>query len=155
VGGTFDILHVGHERLLAKAFELGEFVFVGLTGDSFVKKLNKDHPVRKFAVRHRDLRRLLKARGWLRRATITELGDSFGPATRRKRLDALVVTQETRLNGMRVNAIRRSRGLRPLQLHVVRMVRADDGKLISDTRIRRGEVDPGGRLLAKYPDSNR
>jgi cytidyltransferase-like protein len=154
VGGTFDILHVGHERLLAKAFDLGEFVFVGLTGDRFVKKLNKDHPVRKFAVRRRDLKRLLKARGWLGRATITELGDSFGPATRRKRLDALVVTQETRTNGMRVNALRRSKGLRPLRLYVVRMVKADDGKLISDTRIRRGEVDPKGRLLENSPGRN-
>jgi pantetheine-phosphate adenylyltransferase len=154
VGGTFDILHVGHERLLAKAFELGEFVFVGLTGDRLVKKLNKDHPVRKFAVRRRDLRRLLKARGWLRRATITELGDSFGPATRRKRLEALVVTQETRTNGMRVNALRRSKGLRPLRLYVVRMVKAQDGRLISDTRIRRGEVDSKGRLLENSPGRN-
>jgi len=51
VGGTFDILHIGHEKLLAKAFELGELVFVGVTGDRLVSKLNKDHPVRKFALR--------------------------------------------------------------------------------------------------------
>src|SRR3989475_10094984 len=95
VGGTFDILHVGHEKLLGKAFELGELVFVGVTGDRLVFKLNKDHPVKKFAVRQRALRRLLRARGWLRRARITELRDPFGPATRRKRLDALVVSEET------------------------------------------------------------
>src|SRR5436309_13567244 len=75
VGGTFDILHIGHEKLLAKAFELGELVFVGVTGDHLVPRLNKDHLVRKFAVRRRDLRRLLKARGWLPRARITELKD--------------------------------------------------------------------------------
>src|SRR5712664_3924927 len=92
VGGTFDILHIGHERLLAKAFELGKIVFIGVTGDRLVLKLNKDHPVRKFAVRSRDLRRLLKARGWLKRARVTELMDSFGPATRRRRLDALIVS---------------------------------------------------------------
>jgi pantetheine-phosphate adenylyltransferase len=147
VGGTFDILHIGHERLLAKAFELGELVFVGVSGDRRVPRLNKDHSVRKFAVRRRDLRRLLKARGWLKRARISELNDSFGPATRRKRLDALVVSDETRSNGLRVNALRRSQGLRPLRLYVVRMVRADDGKLLSDSRIRRGEVDQMGRRV--------
>src|SRR5437899_12189705 len=82
VGGTFDILHIGHEKLLAKAFELGELVFVGVTGDRLVSKLNKDHPVRTFAVRRRNLRQLLKAYGWLKRARITELKDSFGCALR-------------------------------------------------------------------------
>jgi phosphopantetheine adenylyltransferase len=139
-------LHVGHERLLAKAFGLGEVVFVGLTGDLLVSTLKKDHPVRKFAVRKRDLRRFLKARGWLDRARITALRDSYGPATRRKQLQALVVSEETRANGLRVNRLRRSRGLKPLRLYVVKMVKADDGKLLSDTRIRRGEVNPQGRL---------
>src|SRR5437667_12780296 len=92
VGGTFDILHVGHEKLLAKAFELGELVFVGVTGDRLITKLNKDHPVRKFVIRQRDLRRFLRERGWLQRAKITELKDPFGPAIRRKRLAALVVS---------------------------------------------------------------
>ena len=151
VGGTFDILHIGHEKLLASAFELGELVFVGVTGDRLVSRLRKDHPVRNFAVRRRDLRRLLKARGWLQRARITELKDPFGPAIRRKRLDALVVSDETRANGVRVNSLRRDRGLKPLRLYVVHMVRTEDGRLLSDTRIRRGEVDPGGKLEAKVP----
>ncbi len=130
-------------------------MFVGVTGDRLVLKLNKDHPVREFAVRNRDLRRLLKARGWLERARITELMDSFGPATRRKRLDALVVSEETRANGLRVNAVRRTRGLKPLRLYVVKMVRADDGTLISDTRIRRGEVDTKGRSNLKVLSASR
>ena len=151
VGGTFDILHIGHEKLLAKAFELGELVFVGVTGDRLVSRLNKEHPVRSFALRRRNLRRLLKARGWLRRARITELKDPFGPATRRKRLDALVVSEETRANGLRVNSLRRNQGLKPLRLYVIRMVRTKDGQLLSDTRIRRGEVNPQGRLKVKVP----
>jgi pantetheine-phosphate adenylyltransferase len=134
---------------LAKAFELGELVFVGLTGDRLVSRMNKNHPVRSFAARRRDLRRLLKVRGWLDRARITELRDPFGPATRRKRLEALVVSEETRANGLRVNAVRRRQGLKPLRLYIVRMVRADDGGLLSDTRICRGEVDPKGKVKGK------
>lgn len=134
---------------MAKAFELGELVFVGLTGDRLVSRMNKNHPVRSFAARRRDLRRLLKVRGWLDRARITELRDPFGPATRRKRLEALVVSEETRANGLRVNAVRRRQGLKPLRLYIVRMVRADDGGLLSDTRICRGEVDPKGKVKGK------
>src|SRR5260370_18724174 len=151
VGGTFDILHIGHEKLLAKAFGLGELVFLAVSGDLLVSKLNKAHPVRKFALRRRDLRRVLKARGWARRARITELKDPFGPAIRRRRLDALVVSEETRSNGLRVNALRRSQGLKPLLLFVVRMVRTKDGQLLSDTRIRQGEVNLQGRLKVKVP----
>jgi len=155
VGGTFDILHLGHEKLLARAFELGELVFVGVTGERLVSKLEKDHPVRRFAVRRRDLRKLLKAHGWLERARITELKDSFGPATRRKRIEALVVSEETRENALQVNELRRRRGLDPLRLYVVRMVRADDGKILSDTRIHRGEVDSQGRLEVGVRESIR
>ncbi len=155
VGGTFDILHLGHEKLLAKAFELGELVFVGVTGDRLVSELNKDHPVRTFTVRRRNLQQLLKARSWLRRARITELRDSFGPAIRSKRLEAIVVSEETRENGLRVNQLRRNRGLKPLRLYVVRMVRADDGKVLSDSRIRRGELNPRGRLKKRVRASSR
>src|SRR5256886_17338502 len=146
VGGTFDILHAGHKRLLAKAFELGEVVFIGVSGDSLVSRLSKDHPVRSFAVRRGNLRRLLKSLGWIQRARITELKDPFGPATRRKRLDALVVSEETRANGLRVNALRRNQGLKPLRLYVIPMIRTKDGQLLSDTRSRRGEVNPQVRL---------
>ncbi len=155
VGGTFDILHVGHEKLLAKAFDIGELVFVGLTGDRLVSTMNKDHPVRPFTVRRRNLLRLLKARDWFKRARITELKDSFGPATRRKRLDALVVSEDTRVNGRRVNGLRRRKGLKPLRIYVVKMVRSDDGKPVSDTRIRRGELNPQGRLRANKKKSAR
>lgn len=33
--GTFDLLHVGHIRLLKRARELGDYLIVGLSTDSF------------------------------------------------------------------------------------------------------------------------
>ena len=35
VGGTFDKFHKGHEKLLETAFEIGEFVEIGVTSDAF------------------------------------------------------------------------------------------------------------------------
>ena len=40
--GCFDLLHVGHIRLLKKAKSLGNVLIVGLNSDSSMKKLNKD-----------------------------------------------------------------------------------------------------------------
>ncbi len=147
VGGTFDLLHIGHVRLLAEAFELGETVFIGISGKQLVARLHKTHRVRSFAARERDLRRFLKSRGWLRRARIVELQDPFGPATRRKRIEALIVSEETRSSGRKVNAIRRRRGLPPLRLYVVKLVRAEDGRPISASRVRAGEIDSNGKLI--------
>src|SRR3989442_13210224 len=85
VGGPFDILHIGHAKLLAKAFEIGELVFVGLTGDRLASKLNKDHSVGTFTVRRRNLQQLMKARCCLNRSRITELKDSLRRSIRRRR----------------------------------------------------------------------
>jgi pantetheine-phosphate adenylyltransferase len=147
LGGTFDILHRGHERLFERAFTLGAIVFVGITSDTLVEKLRKDHRVRRFDTRVLRLKNFLRARGWLERARIVKLQDRFGPASRRKRLEALIVSEDTRSSGRKVNAIRRARGLPPLRLYVVKLVRDSAGSPISGTRIRHHEIDTSGRSV--------
>lgn len=41
VGGTFDLLHVGHVRLLKKAKALGDFLVVALNTDSFCEEYKR------------------------------------------------------------------------------------------------------------------
>jgi D-beta-D-heptose 7-phosphate kinase / D-beta-D-heptose 1-phosphate adenosyltransferase len=39
--GCFDLLHVGHARLLRRAADLGDYLVVGLNSDASVRRLNK------------------------------------------------------------------------------------------------------------------
>jgi pantetheine-phosphate adenylyltransferase len=133
--------------LLERAFGLGSLVFIGVTDDRFVLKLGKTHRVRSYKARVRELQEFLKSRGWLSRARIVKLTDPFGPATRRKLLDALVVSQQTLSNARQVNLIRRRRGLPALKIYVVRLVKDEFGRAISSTRIRQGKVDAMGRRV--------
>ncbi|PIU83450.1 MAG: D-glycero-beta-D-manno-heptose 1-phosphate adenylyltransferase, partial [Elusimicrobia bacterium CG06_land_8_20_14_3_00_38_11] len=41
--GCFDILHIGHIRLLEKAKSLGDILIVGLNSDASVKKIKGKH----------------------------------------------------------------------------------------------------------------
>jgi pantetheine-phosphate adenylyltransferase len=58
----------------------------------------------------------------------------------------LVVSPETETGGQRINEIRRDRGYDPLDIEVVDHVYAEDGEIISSTRIVTGEIDEHGNL---------
>jgi len=147
VGGTFDTLHAGHQRLLYEAFRLGDTVLVGVTSDRLVVALDKKHQVRSFSSRVRDINKFLRTQGWLSRARVTALREPYGPAARRKRLQALIVSKGTLASGRRLNRLRLKNGLLPLDLHVIKLLRGVDGKPISTTRIKSGETDLQGRVL--------
>jgi pantetheine-phosphate adenylyltransferase len=147
LGGTFDVLHAGHRHLLSEAFRLGDVVLIGVTSDQLVVTLHKQHQVRSFSSRVRDLERFLKTRRWLPRARVNALREPYGPAARRKKLQALIVSNGTLASGRRLNRLRQQNGLQPLDLVVVDLLKAVDGKPISTTRIRNGEIDPQGRVL--------
>lgn len=149
LGGTFDILHVGHKKLISEAFRLGDKVLIGITSDRLVRTSRKNHPVRPFPQRVRAIRVFLRTRGWASRARISELNEPYGPAYRRKKLQALIVSKGTLKSGQILNQLREARGLRPLHLQVVGLVVAEDGKPISSTRIRDGEIDLAGHLLKR------
>jgi pantetheine-phosphate adenylyltransferase len=147
VGGTFDPVHDGHRNLLRRAFELGE-VTVGLTSDELAREMRPHgRHVRAFEDRRRDLHDELRefAERHGRSAEIRRLDSPTGIATEPP-FDALVVSPETETGGDRINEIRAERGLEPLRIEVVPHRRAEDGEIISSTRIVRGEIDEHGNL---------
>lgn len=147
LGGTFDVLHAGHKQLLSEAFKLGDKVLIGVTSDKLVRSLKKKHPVRPYSERVRTIRAFLKTRRWSMRARISALTEPYGPAYRRRNLQALIVSKSTLKSGRLLNRLRKKRGLKSLKLEVVNLLVAEDGQPISSTRIRTGEIDPQGHLL--------
>ena len=152
LGGTFDPVHDGHRALFERAFELGD-VTVGLTSDELAPKTRHvDRYVRPFEERKADLEDVLAAFAaeYDREFEVRELTEPTGIATE-PQFDALVVSPETVDGAERINEIRAERGYDPLEIEVVPHVEAEDGEIISSTRIVRGEIDEHGNLT---PDSD-
>jgi len=79
-------------------------------------------------------------------AEIVKIDDPFTPGIR-PGLTHIIVSSETRANAEKINDIRKDKGLSPLKIIEIGWVLADDGKPISDARIRKGEIDKNGNLL--------
>ena len=153
-GGTFDGLHAGHRRLLEKSFELGAEVVIGLTSDEFAKKQGKT-PDRPYKEREAELEAFIRKRFPGGRYTIAKLDDFFGPGIASRDVKALVASPETAGRVGLANALRAERGFLPLELVVIDWVMGQDGKPISSTRIKRGEIDDEGRLLGRRRQAGR
>jgi pantetheine-phosphate adenylyltransferase len=147
VGGTFDELHKGHKILLMKSFEIGERVIIGLSSDELVSKLRKPHITASFEERKQALVVWLLEHGLSCKAEIVPLFDAFGSSVKDSHIEALVVSEETKPTGEKINERRCKAGLRPLDIVTINMVPSQNCNPISTTRIRRGEMDREGRLL--------
>jgi pantetheine-phosphate adenylyltransferase len=147
LGGTFDPIHDGHRALFERAFELGDLT-VGLTSDELAPRTRgENRPVRPYGTRRAELVAELETYtdAYDREFAVRKLESPTGIATE-PQFDVLVVSPETKTGGKRINELRREQGRDPLELAVVDHVYAEDGALLSSTRIVRGEVDEHGNL---------
>lgn len=144
VGGTFDMLHIGHQQLLKQAFAAAGddgCVIIGLSSDQFAGR--KQHPIRPYDIRKQELISWIADSGFSARYTIDPLHDPFGSALTLD-FDVLVVSYETAPVGALINQKRKEAGKHPVKLCEVQCVLAADGKAVSTTRIYNGEINRQG-----------
>jgi len=146
-GGTFDILHKGHYTLLLKAFEVGKQVIIGISSDYYAsvkkKKITNEYPIRL-----KNLKRFIEDKFNKSNYSIYELNDFYGPTVLTNDVQAIVTTEGTKENCIKINELRKSKGLPQLEIIIVPLVKDQDGKVISSTRIREGEIDINGTKLS-------
>jgi pantetheine-phosphate adenylyltransferase len=149
-GGTFDEIHAGHRELLTRAFGLGKSVLIGVSSDNFAAaKKGKNRISHRFETRVDSLIQFIHDEFGNVNFEIKELNDDFGPTSTDRNLQALVVSEETESKGHEINRIRSTKGFSPLVIVTVAMLKAEDGRPLSSSRIRYGEIDRYGRVLKK------
>jgi len=145
MGGTFDVIHSGHMALLKKSFSISSKVIIGLSSDQLAikrgKSLNNDYSKR-FSLLESTIEKNFPNFSY----EISKLENDFGPAVVEGSVKALVVSKETSAKGLHLNELRAERNLPPVEIVVVPMVLAKDGKAISTTRIKNSEIDSNGNL---------
>jgi len=144
IGGTFDVLHKGHKKILEIGFQISNSVIIGLTSDEFANRFRAVE-TSPYEDRRKSLEEFLEE--FKKLYNIIKIDDAYGIATIDPDIDCIVVSEETLLRAQEINAIRFKKGLGKLSIVVIPLILAEDGTPISGERIARCEIDSDGKLL--------
>lgn len=130
LGGTFNRLHPGHRYFLSMAGYYAKKVSVGLCSDQMVK-IRKEYQknIQTFKERRGALEEYLKKINL--RFEIVEINDIYGPAIQDEEAEAILLTEDTYLNGEKINRIRKKNKLKELHYIILPYLLDKTGKKIS------------------------
>lgn len=149
VGGTFDHLHEGHKRLLRLAMVYGRKVMIGITAGK-IREKKYEKKIQPFEERLNMLKNYLMSKG-ATKFEVVPLTDKYGITLDSRSLQALIVSYETIPVAEEINRLRRSRGLKPIDIIVSITYEAYDDRPISSTRVRSGEIKETGEAKCLVP----
>jgi len=145
-GGTFDILHKGHYMLLLKAFEAGRQIIIGVSSDDYATR-NQKKIINNYDIREENLKKFIEKNFNKSNYSVYQLNDFYGPTVLTRDVQAIITTQSSLENCVKINRLRESKGMPQLKIILVPLVEDKQGKVISSSRIREGEIDINGNKL--------
>lgn len=148
-GGTFDILHKGHYMLLQKAFEVGRQIIIGVSSDSYATR-NQKKIINNYDIRQENLNKFINKHFKKSNYSVYQLDDFYGPTALTRDVQAIITTESSLENCLKINSLRESKGMPQLEIILVPLEVDKEGKVISSTRIRKGEIDVNGNKLTLY-----
>ena len=138
MGGTFDHLHEGHKFLLKTALGLSEKVEIGLTTQNLLENKIYSSKLEDYQTREKNLKNFIISFADLKRVNIAEIKDwdDMSKYAQDPEYEALIVSQETYENAVKLNENREKKGLNPLILIVIPIIKDKKNNKISSTSIR-------------------
>ena len=136
-------MHLGHESLLRTAFSLSDEIIIGLTSDIRAKINRSEEYINPYSERFESLNDFVSS-NFKGHYSIVELNDNWGPGVFDESLNAIIVSEETEKVATELNVNRKLKGLKELEIEVIPLVLANDGRRISSTRIRNKEINIEG-----------
>ena len=127
LGGTFNQLHPGHLYFLSLAKYYAEKAIIGLCSDQMIKARKKNlRKILPFKERKKALENYFKRTGL--KSKIVEINDIYGPAIKDKEIEAILLTEETFSNGIKINKIRKKNKLKELHYIILPYLLDKTGK---------------------------
>jgi pantetheine-phosphate adenylyltransferase len=155
-GGTFDLLHDGHKSFIKAALSKSQKVILGITSDIYVKSFKDGNKIESFEFRRKAVKDFLNSINAAERVQIVLIDDFYGPLlTNQFNPQAVAVTPQTEHMVLDINQKRKEKDLPELEKILLPLSVANDGKAISATRIRKGEINREGRLYVNTPWKNK
>ncbi|MFX1377392.1 MAG: pantetheine-phosphate adenylyltransferase [Promethearchaeota archaeon] len=138
LGGTFDHLHEGHKFLLKTALSISKYIEIGLTSQKLLENKRCASKLENYNVREANLKEFIKSFTDLKRINIVEIKnwDDMNGYAQSPDYEGLIVSQETYENALKLNQNREKKGLGPLILIVIPLIKDKENNKISSTSIR-------------------
>lgn len=133
LGGTFDRVHIGHKILLTEAILRAKTrVVVGVTDESMISSKKLFQLILPVSQRVEDVKKFLISVDDSLTYDVLPISDPFGPTATDPDMDLIVVSEETRRGGEKVNEVRVKNNLNPLIIHVIPLINEFDNFGVKD-----------------------
>jgi pantetheine-phosphate adenylyltransferase len=141
IGGTFDIIHTGHEELFHVADALSDKLIIGLSVAKLLLHKKYADKLNFYDVRKKNIEKYFRSHLQDIELTIVPIEVRYGNLLEPEvDVDAIIISSEPAVieNTLEINKMRVLLGLEELTIIIVPLVKDDKGERLSSTRLRKG-----------------